>query len=191
VAERNPWTRRSRRVAYENDWIVVWHDEVTRPDGSEGIYGVVHPRFRAVGIVPIDDRDRVVLVGQYRYTLDRYSWEIPEGGVPLDEDPLIGARRELAEETGYRASTWRVVLEHSLTNSISDEVGIVFLATGLTPGEPSPEATEEIDVRLVALDEALAMIDRREIHDAVTQLGLFAVARERVRQRRTGRHGQE
>lgn len=172
-----PWKRLTRRTVYENDWIEVWHDEVARPDGSDGIYGVVHPKFRAAGVVAIDEADRVVLVGQHRYTLDRYSWEIPEGGVPLEADVLTGAKRELAEETGFRASTWRNLLHHSLTNSISDEEGVIYLATGLVPGTPEPDATEDFTVRLVPFDEALAMIDRGEIHDAVSQLGLLAAAR--------------
>jgi 8-oxo-dGTP pyrophosphatase MutT (NUDIX family) len=181
VTRVGPWQRLTRRTVYENDWIEVWHDEVARPDGSDGIYGVVHPKFRAAGVVAVDEADRVVLVGQHRYTLDRYSWEIPEGGVPLDMDVLTGARRELAEETGFRASVWRELLRHSLTNSISDEEGVIYLATGLVPGTPEPDATEDITVRLVAFDEALAMIDREEIHDAVSQLGLMAAARtERV-----------
>ena len=172
-----PWRRRSRRTAYENEWIEVWHDEVTRPDGADGVYGVVHPRFRAVGIVAVDDEDRVVLVGQHRYTLDRYSWEIAEGGVPLGDEPLEGGKRELAEETGYRADRWRELLRHSLTNSISDEEGVIYLATGLRPGTPAPEATEDITVRLVPFDDALAMVESGEIHDAVSQLGLLAAAR--------------
>ena len=113
-------------LAYENAWIQVHHDEVTRPDGQPGIYGVVHFRTRAVGVVAIDDEDRVVLVGQYRYTLDRYSWEIPEGGVPFDEDPLDGARRELREETGLEAATWREIGAFDLSNSITDEIGVAL-----------------------------------------------------------------
>ena len=93
-----PWVRRSRATVYENAWIQVHHDEVTRPDGSPGIYGVVHFRARAVGAVVADGEGRILLVGQHRYTLDRYSWEIPEGGSPWDEDPLAGAKRELAAD---------------------------------------------------------------------------------------------
>jgi 8-oxo-dGTP pyrophosphatase MutT (NUDIX family) len=104
--EDNPWVRLSRRVAYENKWIRVLHDEVTRPDGQPGIYGVVSFLNRAIGVVAIDERDRVLLVGQYRYPLDQYSWEIPEGGAPRDEDPLAGAISELKEETGFRAHKW-------------------------------------------------------------------------------------
>jgi 8-oxo-dGTP pyrophosphatase MutT (NUDIX family) len=176
---RNPWRRHSRTTAYENPWIEVWHDEVRRPDGSDGIYGVVHFRTRAVGAVVLDEDDRVLLVGQHRYTLDRYSWEIPEGGAPWDEDPLHGIERELAEETGYVASTWRELIRFSLSNSVTDEEGVMFVATGLTPGEPQPDPTEELAVRWVTFADALAMVGRGEIHDVMTQVALLALARER------------
>ena len=104
-----PWMRNTRRVAYENPWITIWHDEVTRPDGEPGIYGVVHFANLAVGVLALDDADRVLLVGQHRYALDAYSWEIPEGGVPIGETPLEGAQRELREETGMDAATWREI----------------------------------------------------------------------------------
>ena len=175
-----PWRRRSRRLAYENAWIQVHHDEVTRPDGEPGIYGVVHFRTKAVGIVAIDDEDRVVLVGQHRYTIDRYSWEIPEGGVPYDEDPVDGARRELREETGCEAATWREIGQFDLSNSITDETGVLYLATGLTEGASSPDATEDLRVRRVPFGEVMAMVDRGEIPDAMSQLALERVARLRV-----------
>ncbi len=176
---RNPWTRHRRDTVYENAWIEVWHDEVSRPGGHPGVYGVVHPRTRAVGIVAIDEADRVLLVGQYRYTLDRYSWEIPEGGAPFEEDTLQGAKRELAEETGWRATTWRRILEFSLSNSISDETGVLFAATGLEAGEPAPDETEELAVRWVPFDDAVAMAERGELFDSITQMGLFRMALER------------
>jgi 8-oxo-dGTP pyrophosphatase MutT (NUDIX family) len=177
---RNPWVRRTRATAYENPWIEVWHDEVVRPDGSDGVYGVVHFRSRAVGAVVLDDDGRVLLVGQYRYTLGRYSWEIPEGGSRLEEDPLDGIKREVVEETGYAASVWRELIRFTLSNSVTDEEGVMFVATGLTPGEPSPDPSEELAVRWVAFDEALAMIERGEIHDVMTQTALLALARERA-----------
>src|SRR5688572_5360824 len=102
-----PWLRHSRRTAYENPRITIWHDEVTRPDGAPGIYGIVHFANLAVGVLAIDDQDRVLLVGQHRYALDEYSWEIPEGGVPDGESALEGARRELREETGIDAAEWQ------------------------------------------------------------------------------------
>ena len=176
----SPWRRHVRRIAYDNAWIQVLHDEVTRPDGQPGIYGVVHFRNRAVGVVAIDDQDRVALVGQHRYTLDRYSWEIPEGGVPFDEDPLDGARRELREETGLDASTWREIGRMELSNSVTDEIGLMYLATGLTQGEATPEATEDLRLRWVPFAEITGMIDRGELPDALTQLALERVARLRA-----------
>ncbi|MEP7060647.1 MAG: NUDIX hydrolase [Actinomycetota bacterium] len=175
-----PWVRRSRAVAYENPWITVFHDEVTRPDGQPGIYGVVHFHTRAVGVVAFDDRDRVLLVGQHRYTLDRYSWEIPEGGSGLDEDPLVGAKRELAEETGFHGGTWRELIRFSESNSVTDEEGVFFVATELEPGTSSPDGTEDLQLRWMAFSEALGLIDSGEIHDVMTQIALLAVARERA-----------
>jgi 8-oxo-dGTP pyrophosphatase MutT (NUDIX family) len=176
-----PWRRHRRHVAYENAWITIWHDEVTRPDGNPGIYGVVHFANAAVGVVALDDRDRVLLVGQHRYALDTYSWEIPEGGVPFDEDPLDGARRELLEETGYEADTWRELVRFDLSNSVSDEQGVAFLATGLRAGTARPDGTEDLAIRWVPFDEALAMVERGEIRDALSQLGLLKVSLERSR----------
>jgi 8-oxo-dGTP pyrophosphatase MutT (NUDIX family) len=181
-AESNPWRRLSRRLAYENPWIEVFHDEVVRPDGRPGIYGVVHFRHRAVGVVPLDIAgDRVLLVGQYRYPLDRYSWEIPEGGGRLDESPEEAARRELAEETGLTGGTWRELCRPDLSNSVSDEEAILFAATDLEPGEPSPEGSEQLALRWVAFEEAMAMIGRGEITDAMTILALQQLALERAR----------
>ena len=178
--ESNPWIRRSRATVYENPWIEVLHDEVTRPNGEPGIYGVVHFRSRAVGVVALDADDRVLLVGQYRYTLDRYSWEIPEGGNPLDEDPLDGARRELAEETGYEARSWRELTRFTLSNSVTDEEGVMFVATDLTEGQASPDPTEALQVRWVAFADALDMVASGEIHDVMTQVALLSVARARA-----------
>jgi 8-oxo-dGTP pyrophosphatase MutT (NUDIX family) len=176
-----PWLRRSRRIAYENPWIVVYHDEVTRPDGEPGIYGVVHFRTRAVGVVALDEDDRILLVGQHRYTLDRYSWEIPEGGSPPEEDARAGAQRELAEETGYRGGAWRELIRFTESNSVTDEEGVFFLATGLEPGEAAPEGTEDLTTKWVPFEAALEMIDSGEIHDVMTQIALLTVARERAR----------
>lgn len=175
-----PWKRLSRRVAYENAWIVVWHDEVTRPDGSPGIYGVVHFRNAASGAVVIDDSDRILLVGQHRYTLDAYSWEIPEGGVSADENPLDGIRRELREETGVEATDWTEIGSYDLSNSITDERGLLWLAGRLTHGTAQPDATEDLAVRWVPFQEALAMTADGRISDAVSIMGIQRVALRRA-----------
>jgi 8-oxo-dGTP pyrophosphatase MutT (NUDIX family) len=176
----NPWARLSRAVAYQNSWIVVYHDEVRRPDGRPGVYGVVHFRNRAVGVVALDEADRVLLVGQYRYTLGAYSWEIPEGGAAEGEEPLAAARRELLEETGHSARRWELILRAHLSNSVSDEEAFCYLATDLSAGDASPEGTEQLQVRWVPFAEALRMAARGEITDALSLLGLQRVALMRL-----------
>jgi 8-oxo-dGTP pyrophosphatase MutT (NUDIX family) len=171
-----PWRRRSRRTAYENPWIRVHHDEVDRPDGSAGIYGVVHFRTQAVGVVAVGDDGRLLLVGQHRYSLDEYSWEIPEGGVDAGESLEEGARRELREETGYDAARWRRLCRITVSNSVTDERGAIFLAEGLTAGVAAPEATEDLATRWATLDEVLEEIERGEIHDIITIAGVGAYA---------------
>jgi 8-oxo-dGTP pyrophosphatase MutT (NUDIX family) len=181
TAESNPWRRVSRRVAYDNPWISILHDDVVRPDGQPGIYGVVHFKHLAIGVVPMDAQDRVLLVGQWRYTMDHYSWEIPEGGGDFDEDPEAAARRELVEETGYRDGNWHEICRAELSNSVSDEITILFVATDLVEGPAAPEGTEQIQMRWVPFDECLAMIERGEIADAMSILALWKLALERTR----------
>ena len=173
-----PWRRRSRRLAYSNRWLEVFHDEVDRPDGSPGIYGVVHFRTRAVGVVAVGDDGRLLLVGQHRYTLDEYSWEIPEGGVEDGEALVEGARRELREETGYEAADWRGLGRITVSNSVTDEHGALFVATGLHAGEAAPEPSEDLAVRWATLDEVLAEIASGAIHDLITIAGVSRYALE-------------
>ncbi len=174
------WARRRRGTAYENPWITVYHDDVIRPDGSDGIYGVVHLANLAVGVVAIDEADRVVIVGQHRYTLDAYSWELPEGGVPADEDPLAGAKRELREETGVEAFTWEELVRVDLSNSVTDERAVLYLATDLTHGVAQPDATEALTVRWVPFEEALQMTADGRITDVMSVLGIERVALRRL-----------
>jgi len=176
-----PWRRLSRRVAYDNPWLQLLHDEVVRPDGSRGIYGVVHFRTQAVGVVAVGDDGRLLLVGQHRYTLDEYSWEIPEGGVDEGESPLEGARRELREETGHVAAGWRQLCRITVSNSVTDERGVIFLATGLRrAGEAEPEESEDLALAWVSLADVLARIDAGEIHDVITIAGVLRYALEVV-----------
>jgi 8-oxo-dGTP pyrophosphatase MutT (NUDIX family) len=176
-----PWLRRSRRVAYENAWVTVWHDEVTRPDGQPGIYGLVHFANLAVGVVVLDDDDRVLLVGQHRYTLDAMSWEIPEGGVPDGESALDGAIRELREETGVSATDWREISRLHLSNSVSDEAAVLFQARAAHHGDAEPDGTEQLEVRWLPFEEALAMTLDGRITDALSVCALQRVALDRLR----------
>ncbi len=175
---RNPWHTLASKQVYDNPWIQVREDRVIRPDGAPGIYGVVHYKNIAVGVLPIEE-DHIYLVGQYRYPLESYSWEIPEGGCPEGEEPLFAAQRELKEETGLEARRWRMLGEAYLSNSVADEYAVWFLATGLVPGEWRPEGAERLTVRRVPLREALAMALDGEITDALSLLAIMSYALER------------
>jgi 8-oxo-dGTP pyrophosphatase MutT (NUDIX family) len=174
--EKNPWTTLSSETRYDNNWITVTEHQVLTPAQSHGIYGTVHFKHLAVGIVPIDDEGFTWLVGQYRYPLKAWSWEIPEGGGKLAVSPLETAKRELKEETGIEAEHWEQILEMHLSNSVSDERAIIFLATGLTEGTASPDETEVLTVRKISLNDAIQMVEQSEITDAMSVAGLLKAA---------------
>jgi len=176
-----PWIRHSRRIAYENPWITVWHDAVTRPDGQPGIYGLVHFANLAVGVIVLDVEDRVLLVGQHRYALDALSWEIPEGGVPAGESALDGARRELREETGVEADDWQELARLHLSNSVTDESGILFHARAVACGAADPDGTEDLEVRWVPFDDVLEMTLDGRITDTMTVCAVQRLALLRMR----------
>lgn len=180
----NPWKTLSARVVYDNPWIRVREDQVLRPDGLPGIYGVVHFRNRAVGVLPVDEEGNVWLVGQYRYPLDAFSWEIPEGGCPDGESIEETARRELFEETGLTAGRLDPLggVTH-LSNSVSDEAGYLFRAAELTAGVGAPEGTERIHVRLFSWTEAWSMLQAGEITDSLSVIALLREAVDRTSQR--------
>jgi len=167
-AETNPWTTLSSETRYDNPWITVTEHQVLNPAQSPGIYGTVHFKNIAIGILPIDANGFTWLVGQYRYPLKAYSWEIPEGGGKLHEPTLQSAKRELKEETGLEAAHWEQILEMHLSNSATDERAVIYLATELTEGISSPEETEVLSLRKVSLAEALEMIELGDITDAIS-----------------------
>lgn len=174
---RGPWQQLDQTSVYDNPWIRVTHENVLTPAGTAGIYGVVHFKSRAVGVVPLDASGNVWLVKQFRYTLNQYSIEIPEGGSPLSEDMLTTAQRELKEETGLTAGSWQHLLDLHTSNSVTDESGAIFLARDLTRGEMTPEATEDIEVLCVPLAEAIDWIFTGKITDSLTVMGLLAAER--------------
>jgi len=177
--DHNPWQTLRTEVVYDNKWIRVQHEDVLNPNGGVGVYGSVHFKNKAIGIIPIDNEGFTYLVGQYRYPLKAYSWEIPEGGCPMDEDPLEAAKRELLEETGLIAKTWTRIARVHLSNSVSDEEGFLFVAENLTQAEAEPEDTEQIKTVKIALTEAVEMVENSEITDSLSVIGLLRVARLR------------
>ena len=168
MEEKNPWKTLESDLKYDNNWISVTEHQVINPSGGEGIYGEVHFKNLAIGILPLDEDYNTWLVGQYRFPLKAYSWEIPEGGGPLGEDPLESARRELLEETGMSASNWKEIQRMHLSNSVSDELSIIYVATGLIQGIAMPEETEELVVKKVPFDEAFEMVMKNEITDSMS-----------------------
>ncbi|MDR3706665.1 MAG: NUDIX hydrolase [Capsulimonadaceae bacterium] len=168
----NHWTLIGSREIYRNPWIRVREDQVLRPDAKPGIYGVVEFQTVALGIVPVDENGDTVLVGQYRYTLGQYSWELPEGGGAKGIDPLEEARRELVEETGISASAWTDLGQFHLSNSVTDESGRIYLAQGLSFGEQRPDGDEVLRTWRLPLIEAHAMCMDGRITDAVSIIGI-------------------
>jgi 8-oxo-dGTP pyrophosphatase MutT (NUDIX family) len=164
----NPWIVKGMTHAFENDWFRIDEHDVIRPDGARGYYGVIRVRRLAVGVLPIDAGGRVHLVGQWRFPLGRYSWEMPEGGAEPGEDARGCAERELAEETGLRARDWVKVLEMDLSNSLTDERAVIFIATDLSAGDANPDPTEVLDRRKAHFLDVLERVADGRIRDALT-----------------------
>jgi len=172
----NPWQKINSKKIYENPWIILEEDWVINPTGGKGIYGKVLMKNKAIGIIPIDENGNTWLVGQYRYTLDAYSWEIPMGGGPVDEDILKSAKRELKEETGLVAQRWEMLLRIHTSNSVTDEEGFVFTARGLEQQATEFDETEALQIKKLTLTEALQWVMQGKITDSLSISGLMKLA---------------
>ena len=169
------WKQLDSRTVYENPWMEVREDHVINPGGGENLYGHIHFKNVAVAIIALDEADNTWLVGQDRYTLGEYSWELPMGGAPLDEPPLAAAQRELCEETGIRAVNWEEIMRLHPSNSITDELGFAYIATDLSFGETNFEETEDLEIRKLPLEEAVQMVIDGQITDAISAAALLRV----------------
>lgn len=164
----NPWITIESHKIYENNWIGLTEHQVINPSGGKGIYGEVHFKNYAIGILPLDEDLNTWLVGQYRFPLKAYSWEIPEGGGPLNDEPLESAQRELLEETGLTATEWTEIQRMHLSNSVSNELAIIYIARGLKQGAAEPEETEQLVLRKVSFEDAYQMVMNGEITDSMS-----------------------
>ena len=173
--QHNPWTILNEKEVYNNPWINLTEFDVLNPSGGKGIYGKVHFKNNAIGIIALDDDLNTYLVGQYRFPLNKYSWEIPEGGGPLGIDLVESAKRELKEETGLVAAEWTKLLDLHLSNSVTDEYGCIFLARGLKQEEAMPEETEQLVVKKVPFADAYQMVENGIITDGIAVTAILKV----------------
>ncbi len=169
----NPWKTKNSKLKYENPWISVTEHQVINAAGNDGIYGTVHFKNIAIGIIPLDENNNTWLVGQYRYPLNQYSWEICEGGGKMGVDTLDSAKRELMEELGIKATDWMKLLDMHLSNSVSDEVGIIYIAKNLSYFNPEPEEDEVLSIKKVSFNEAYEMVIKGEITDSLSVAGIL------------------
>lgn len=177
MSEHNPWTILSQKTVHETAWIRIEHHDVITPAGTDGVYTCVDFKNWAIAIVPIDEEGNTYIVGQYRFPLGEYSWELPEGGGDKLEPPLASAQRELREETGITAANWELIYEFNTSNSVTNEYAYVFVAAGLSFGEPEPEENEQLMVRKLPFRDLLEMVYRNEVKDGLTIIGVLMAAR--------------
>ena len=177
IESKNPWITHSSKEIYSNPWIKLTEHDVTNPGGGKSIYGKVHYKNWALAIIPLDENQNTWLVGQYRYTLEEYSWEVPMGGGPLEIPKLDSAKRELKEETGLSAKKWTEICKIHTSNSVTDEVGYAYLAEELTLGETEFEETEDLVVKKLPFKEAILMCDEGKITDSLSLAAIYRLAR--------------
>jgi 8-oxo-dGTP pyrophosphatase MutT (NUDIX family) len=173
--KENPWKITAEKEIYDNPWINLTEYQVINPSGNPGIYGKVHFKNIAIGVLPLDEELNTYLVGQFRFALGQYSWEMPEGGGILGTDPLDSAKRELLEETGLKASSWAEIQRIHLSNSVSDELSIIYLARNLQQFEAEPEDTEQLVIHKIPFEEVYQMVCRGEITDSMTVAAVLKV----------------
>jgi len=173
--QQNPWTIEGEQEIYSNPWIKVTEYDVINPSGGKGIYGKVHFKNIAIGALPLDEQLNTYLVGQYRFPLEQYSWEIPEGGGAFDTDPIASAQRELLEETGLVAANWTKIVDMHLSNSVSDEWAVIYLARNLSQQTACPEETEQLQVKKCPFEEVYQMVERGDITDAMSVAAILKV----------------
>ena len=172
--KKGAWTELNRKEIYENAWIKVTESQVLNPNGGSGIYGVVHFKNLAIGVIAVDDENNTWLVGQDRFPFDgKYTWEIVEGGGPINEDPMESAKRELLEEVGLKAEKWELIQEMDLSNSATTERALIYMATGITHHEAQPDETEQLQIKKLPLEEAIQMVLSGEIVDSLSVAGLL------------------
>jgi ADP-ribose pyrophosphatase len=175
MIKRGPWTTLKEEVRYDTPWISVTHHDILDPSGRQGIYGTVHFKNLAIGVVALDEDLNTWIVGQYRYPIQAYSWEIPEGGGKRDIPPLASAQRELREEAGIEAARWTEILRMDLSNSASDEHAILFVAQGLSFYPPQPDHDEELELKKLPFEALYDRVIRGEVLDSLTVAAVLRV----------------
>lgn len=170
---RSPWKTLNIKPIYKNPWIEVEEHDVINPSGKESIYGIVKFNNYAIGILPVDAEGNIWLIGQHRYPFDEYTWEIPEGGGNIIQDPLDNAKRELLEEAGIIAAKWELIQEIQVSNSVTNERGFIYLATDLQFTENAPDEDEDLTIKKIHFSEAYQMMERGEIKDSLTVIALL------------------
>lgn len=171
--KKNPWKTLKSKIVHDSPWIKVSSHDVIDPGGNAGKYSTVHFKNYAIGIIPLDEYYYTWIVGQYRYPVDEYTWEIPEGGGAIDTSPLKSAKRELLEETGIKAGKWQKILEMQLSNSATDELAIVYIARDLSFHPPQPEDDEELLIKKLPFHQLYLMALNGKIKDSLTVAGVL------------------